>query len=432
MNISVPRLLAALNDQERGFVENQINLNTELGIQWLEKIRRYVSYYNHNLKKESKRRFGNSYETQLEWYYRILLKFYERFSEKDNSILNAIFLLDRALPNNNANRRRTSAKLVKKAVSTLLSKPAEQNHQISTPTLLTHFLHLKDESSLVKGVIILSPSPYSLFSITILEICLRLNIKVYKIYILNFTPKRVFSELRRDGFRLFIKRVWRKLILKSDENNIETQISLKRLFNELSNNSDIRNLAKSQNILVENVDDFSEISACKDPDIYTLFTGGGLITQETLEKLNSKVINTHMGLLPFYRGMDVVESPILDGNFHSVALNTHLMTNGLDEGPMIQTILFNSDEYMSLAELRNEISGLMPIIAIDSLCGLVSQRLQLVPQDLQLGKQYYFIERRLISMINNLMLSRNSLIDVKSKIRIQNKNTFFNFLKIFS
>jgi len=150
MNISVPRLLAALNDQERGFVENQINLNTELGIQWLEKIRRYVSYYNHNLKKESKRRFGNSYETQLEWYYRILLKFYERFSEKDNSILNAIFLLDRALPNNNANRRRTSAKLVKKAVSTLLSKPAEQNHQISTPTLLTHFLHLKDESSLVK------------------------------------------------------------------------------------------------------------------------------------------------------------------------------------------------------------------------------------------------------------------------------------------
>jgi len=281
-------------------------------------------------------------------------------------------------------------------------------------------------------VIILSPSPYSLFSITILEICLRLNIKVYKIYILNFTPKRVFSELRRDGFRLFIKRVWRKLILKSDENNIETQISLKRLFNELSNNSDIRNLAKSQNILVENVDDFSEISACKDPDIYTLFTGGGLITQETLEKLNSKVINTHMGLLPFYRGMDVVESPILDGNFHSVALNTHLMTNGLDEGPMIQTILFNSDEYMSLAELRNEISGLMPIIAIDSLCGLVSQRLQLVPQDLQLGKQYYFIERRLISMINNLMLSRNSLIDVKSKIRIQNKNTFFNFLKIFS
>lgn len=432
MNISVPRLLAALNDHERGFVENQINLNTELGIQWLEKIRRYVSYYNHNLKKESKRRFGNSYEIQLEWYYQILLKFYERLSEKDNSILNAIFLLDRALPNNDADRRRISTKLIKKAVSTLLSKPAEQNHQISTPTLLTHFLHLKDESSLVKGVIILSPSPYSLFSITILEICLRLNIKVYKIYILNFTPKRIFSELRRDGFRLFIKRVWRKLILKSDENNIETQISLKRLFNELSSNSDIRNLAKSQNILVENVDDFSEISACKDPDIYTLFTGGGLITQETLEKLNSKVINTHMGLLPFYRGMDVVESPILDGNFHSVALNTHLMTDGLDEGPMIQTILFNSDEYISLAELRNEISGLMPIIAIDSLCGLASQRLQLVHQDLQLGKQYYFIERRLISMINDLMLSRNSLIDVKSKIRIQNKNTFFNFLKIFS
>ena len=222
MNISVPRLLKALDSYERSFVENEITLNTELGIKWLEKIRRYISYYNHNLKKESKRRFGNAYKIQLEWYYKVFLESYEKLYEKDNSLLNAILLLDRALPKNNAYRQRTRVSLLRKAMSTLLSKPAQQNLQIFTPELFNHFSHLQDESPLVKGVIILSPSPYSLFSITILEICLRLNIKVHKIYILNFTARRILSELRRDGLRLFLKRVWRKLILKSDENNIET------------------------------------------------------------------------------------------------------------------------------------------------------------------------------------------------------------------
>ena len=185
MNPSVPRFLIALNNSERSFVENQINLKTDLGIKWIEKIRRYVSYYNHNLKKESKRRFGYSYKTQLEWYYKIFLDVYQNLSEKDNSILNAIFLLDRALPNNNAWRQRTSARLIIETMSALLSKTAQQNHQHFTPELPNLFSHLNHESSLVKGVIILCPSPYSLFSITVLEICLRLRIKIHKIYILN-------------------------------------------------------------------------------------------------------------------------------------------------------------------------------------------------------------------------------------------------------
>ena len=43
-----------------------------------------------------------------------------------------------------------------------------------------------------------------------------------------------------------------------------------------------------------------------------------------------------MGLLPDYRGMDVVEWPILEKNFKKLGLTTHLMDTGIDTGKIIQ------------------------------------------------------------------------------------------------
>ena len=137
-----------------------------------------------------------------------------------------------------------------------------------------------------------------------------------------------------------------------------------------------------------------------------------------------------MGLLPHYKGMDVVESPLLDGHLDAVALNTHLMTKGLDEGPLIQLMSFNRDDYAFIGELRNEISAFLPIIALDSLCGLASGRLKPIIQDPNLGKQYFFVENRLISMLNDVMSSRNN--NLSNQIhRNKNIELFNNFVELF-
>ena len=93
---------------------------------------------------------------------------------------------------------------------------------------------------------------------------------------------------------------------------------------------------------------------------------------------------------------------------------------------------FNPDDYECLNELRNEISAFMPVIALDSLCGLASKRLKPISQNLNLGKQYFFIENTLISMLNDVMNLRNNNDISKQIHRNESIGLFNNFVKLFS
>ena len=69
--MQVPKHLKVLSKEEKSIIESEIQSNTLLGKKWLEKLRRYVSYYNHNLYSEAKSRFGFVYEIELMWYAKI-------------------------------------------------------------------------------------------------------------------------------------------------------------------------------------------------------------------------------------------------------------------------------------------------------------------------------------------------------------------------
>ncbi len=432
--MQVPKILRTLTKEEKLVIESEIQTNTILGKKWLEKLRRYVSFYNHNLYSESKSRFGFAHEDELMWYAKIFkseIKKNHKSPPFDNSYLNAFMLIDNALsspPKLNGYTKDIVAE-IKQA---LIDNELKIKLQKLSPQLTNNFDHLYSESTHIKGVIILCPTAFSLFSLTVAELCKKLDIEIIGIYVLKFTPKRFFYELKRDGIKLFTKRIWRKLVIRGDENNYVSKISLKKLYKLISNYKDLKKFSRVNKINYFKIRDFSEIEKLSATDnIFTIFTGGGLINQITLENLNNKVINTHMGLLPYYKGMDVVESPLLDGRLDAIALNTHLMTEGLDEGPLVQLMSFNPDDYECINELRNEISAFLPIIALDSLCGLASGRLKPITQDLNLGKQYFFVENRLISMLNDVMSSRNNNSS-KQVHRNENIELFNNFVKLFS
>ena len=431
--MQVPILLRVLSREEKQIIESEILSNTILGKSWLEKLRRYVSYYNHNLLSEAKSRFGVAYVDELMWYAEVFKSEIEKNRNTppfDNSYLNALMLVASALSNPSAINEYVED-VIADIRQALIDNELKLKLPKSSPKLISSFDHLLSESKYVKGVIILCPTPFSLFSLTIAELCKKLGIEIIAIYTLKFTAKRFFYELKRDGFKLFTKRVWRKLILRGDENNCPSKISLKKLHELVADYNDLKKFSKDNKINYLKLKDFSEIEKLSLTEgVFTVFTGGGLINQKSLENLNNKIINTHMGLLPHYKGMDVVESPLLDGHLEAVALNTHLMTKGLDEGPLIQLMSFNPDDYAFIGELRNEISAFLPIIALDSLCGLASGRLKPIIQDPNLGKQYFFVENRLISMLNDVMSSRNN--NLSNQIhRNKNIELFNNFVELF-
>ena len=427
-----PRIITALSEQDRLLISQLIQEKDNLGMAWLEKLRKFISFHNRNLKKISIERFKDEATEHLLWLKEIFCNQIINSNNTliDSALLNAALIVSDACEIDNKQNTFLEEVLIQHTNKLVESNPV--NLEILGEAIECNYSFNKWSSADIKKnpVTIFCPSPFSLFSITVLKILLSLKVEVKAVVILKFSHSRIRSELYRDGLGLFIKRVWRKLILRSDENNDSSELSLKVLKNSIAPGvSDIRKLAKAHNVNCISVNDFSESLNLKknnDGDL-CIFTGGGLIDSQVLDYFSLGVINIHMGPLPQYKGMDVVEAPILDGHFKNIALTSHLMEPALDAGPLISEIIFSSDEYKTLGELRNEMGALMPIIAVDSVISILSDTAQPIKQKPS-GQQYYFIHHRLREIISIILPIRNKALNQKNSLNRRNHLKAFKLL----
>ena len=76
-------------------------------------------------------------------------------------------------------------------------------------------------------------------------------------------------------------------------------------------------------------------------DIYIVF-GSSYIKGELVDFLvDKKTINIHMGVSPYYRGTDCNFWALYDDNPHLVGATIHLLSKGLDNGPMLYHSMSN-------------------------------------------------------------------------------------------
>ena len=268
-------------------------------------------------------------------------------------------------------------------------------------------LRWRTEAETPPTVLILSPNPFSLYTLSVLQLCLRYRVPVAGVLLRAFTVRRVMDELRRDGLQLLLSKIWRKLVLRADENADSGPLSLRDVLGALgASGADARVLAKENGIPVHSCAEFD------DPESLdwvrtlgaemALFTGGGLIKPTLQSLLPLGIINTHMGHLPDYKGMDVVEWPILNGDLRSVGATTHVMDAGLDTGPVLQRLDVDPTGFASLGQLRNTVGALMPLVCFDSALGLKSGRLPPLPQA-DGGRQYYFVHDAIHPLIDEVI-----------------------------
>ncbi|MDC6465761.1 formyltransferase family protein [Pelagibacteraceae bacterium] len=80
-------------------------------------------------------------------------------------------------------------------------------------------------------------------------------------------------------------------------------------------------------------------------DIYIVF-GSSYIKGELANFLiKNKALNIHMGVSPYYRGTDCNFWALFDGNPHLVGATIHMLSKGLDSGPML---------YHALSEIKDD------------------------------------------------------------------------------
>jgi folate-dependent phosphoribosylglycinamide formyltransferase PurN len=85
------------------------------------------------------------------------------------------------------------------------------------------------------------------------------------------------------------------------------------------------------------------------PDV-VIQAGAGILRPPLLRAVRSGTLNAHMGLLPWYRGMNVAEWAL----FHRdpVGCTVHLVAEGIDTGDLLCRRVVAADGVRSIAELR--------------------------------------------------------------------------------
>lgn len=70
------------------------------------------------------------------------------------------------------------------------------------------------------------------------------------------------------------------------------------------------------------------------PDVVVVY-GTGLIKPPLLDAFEGRIINLHLGLSPYYRGTATNFYPLLNEEPEYVGVTVHLLTAGIDSGPII-------------------------------------------------------------------------------------------------
>jgi methionyl-tRNA formyltransferase len=132
------------------------------------------------------------------------------------------------------------------------------------------------------------------------------------------------------------------------------------------------------------------------PDVIA-FTGGGLIRQNILDLPTMGVLNCHAGLLPRYRGMDVVEWAILEAEdeMPQIGITLHFMDRGVDTGPIVKTHSMSIRPGDDLDSLRARFLPAMVELMLGGLTGLQEGSLEPSPQNPDDGRQYFVMHPRL-------------------------------------
>lgn len=215
---------------------------------------------------------------------------------------------------------------------------------------------------------------------------------------------RLRTEARRDGPRL-IKKIVDKLILKE---NPGQEIQTNTLYDYAQSldlpGTSLSHLAESNNIPILTVPDHNHpksIATLEEiqPDLI-VFTGGGLIRKSILDIPHIGILNCHAGILPPYRGMDVVEWPLLNPKEPSpqIGLTLHLMERGVDTGPILMRHpipIYPGDSFQTI---RTRLEPEMVKLIILGLKNLRDGTISPTPQSLREGKQYFVMHPRLKSI----------------------------------
>jgi len=260
-----------------------------------------------------------------------------------------------------------------------------------------------------KNVVILCPSPFSAYSMSVINLLLENQVNIKHVFIKRvFNRKRIVKEFRKNGLALvskfFQKIILQKLVSFGLKNNKIDGFTKFFIDKEYDDNS-ILEICKKNGIsytLTNNFHDATNIDYIgRIKTDLVIFTGGGIIRKSLLEISKFGVINCHMGILPYYRGMDSTSWAYLHNDSKNVGCTTHIMDNGIDTGPILAKYFVDLPRNTSPDEIDSSIEYLMASSIVNSTVELLNGKIEPKTQKSSDGRQFFAMDLTLKSYIKN-------------------------------
>ncbi len=257
------------------------------------------------------------------------------------------------------------------------------------------------------GVLILTSSNYSAFSISLLKLLRDKEVPIRGVLIQKLVDRnRLLRELKISGFSIFIK-IFRKLILQRIGFGKSLQDGFSTYYKSLGKLPDsLIKFCEQYGIPYKFTSDFHtadslqfiEDSHCA----LVAFTGGGLIRQPLIAKAGMGVLNCHMGVLPKYRGMDCTYWCSLNRDRENIGFTIHLMDNGVDTGPIFNTYYVDCSKFQTVDQAMFEIEYQMAPAMSDAITKIVRGDASFAPQSVEMGRQYFTLSPECLALSRRL------------------------------
>jgi methionyl-tRNA formyltransferase len=167
----------------------------------------------------------------------------------------------------------------------------------------------------------------------------------------------------------------------------------------------VRGVCRSRGIPIVEVDSLESADALEKiraltPDLF-VFAGGAILRRPLLAIPRLGTLNAHMGLLPCYRGMNVVEWACFNGD--PIGCSVHQIDPGIDTGDILCIRTVSVDGVRSVAELRRRVDDaqlalLGEVVQFVSASGALPPARRQTPAE---GRQYFRMHDDLIRLLEH-------------------------------
>ncbi len=135
-----------------------------------------------------------------------------------------------------------------------------------------------------------------------------------------------------------------------------------------------------------------------------LLNFSGIIKNQLLQLSNTKIINGHPGILPFYRGSMCPEWTVINKE-KIVGATCHIVTKNVDEGPIIYQQKLKYPYPRNYHDFRSKIFNLEAKVLIKGV-KLLRKKKKLIIQRTKDGNYYKPMSKKLILRVKKILRNR--------------------------